>query len=145
MNSIDCGERHPCQTLGFLLNHLVTNDCIIRIDNDKAPKLFIIYQSFPLMQNLTMFGVNGQPTISFKGNTVKSRHFFKENELNRTKIVTLRIENIIFKGIGIVHLIMEGSDNVSFINCHFEKTVTGMDIIHIESRPDSLHRLSKFS
>ena len=90
------------------------------------------------MKNFTLFGINGQPTITFQG-TVKFKYLFEENELDGTKIVTLRIRNIIFKEIGIVHLINMGSNNISFLNCHFEKIVTGMDIIRIDSRPNILH------
>ena len=86
-----------------------------------------------------MLGINGQPTITFQG-TVTSRYLFVENELDGTKIITLRIKNISFEGVGIVKLINNiVSDNISFLSCHFEKTVTGMDIIRIDSHPNILY------
>ena len=142
MDSIDCGERYPCQTLGFVLNHRATNNCIIKIENNKGFRPFIVYQSFPLMQNLTMLGINGQPTITFQG-TVKSRYLFEENKLDGIKSITLRIKNISFEGLGSVQLINQ-SDNISFLNCHFEKIVTGMDVIRIDSHPNILYTGSAY-
>ena len=51
-------------------------------------------------------------------------------------IITLQIKNIIFKGLGIIHLINFSSDiHISFQNCYIANTVANRDIIRIENHP----------
>ena len=55
------------------------------------------------------------------------------------KFITLRVENIIFRGIGITRLFIEASVNITFKDCYFKNTVTSREIIRIESHPSKYY------
>ena len=139
MNGIDtsnCGHRIPCRTIGFALSrrHLA-NNCIIRIQNSTLSQPFIINSSFPILRNLTLEGIGGRPTISAQ-NPLQPLYVFQVSETQKVKIITIRVKNLIFSGIGIVHLInMTLSNSISIENCHFENISTDRDIIRIDNHP----------
>ena len=138
IDSIDCGKNTPCRTIGFVLTHRATNNDIIKIENDKFskhPEPFIIHSSFPILRNITLLGIHGRPTISTE-TLFHPTHLFEEKGLQKLKLITLQIRNLIFKDIGIANLINVTSDNnILFQNCYVENTVTGRNIIRIESDP----------
>ena len=134
-NGIDstyCGQNTPCQTMGFVLCHRASDNDIIRIENNKfleEDEPFIINRTFPFVKNLTLLGFNGRPTILAQTPV----YLFEETEMQRVKVVTMRIENIIFKGIGIVRLTKRYSTGkVIFRNCHFEDIVSDRTIIFVK-------------
>ena len=135
----DCGQSIPCRTLGFVLNHqAVSNDTII-IDNNNNSLPFIIHSCFPIMRNITLLGINGQPKISAQG-PMKLTYLFEDSKSYKIKLITLRVENLILEDIGIISLTNILSDNyVSFQNCFFQNIVTSHNIIRIQSHSYTLH------
>ena len=138
VDSSDCGQSIPCRTIGYFLNHRAADDYIIKLVNNKFSEPFTINRSFPLLNNITLLGINGRPIILAQG-PFRPSHLFAENELQKVKFITLRVENLIFRGIGIAQLIAKTSKNITFQNCHFENTITSREIIRIEGHPSKYY------
>ena len=144
VDSMKCGIIPSCHTLGFVLSHRALDNDIIYIEVNKFlkhAKPFMIYRSYPLMKNISLFGIN-RPTISaLAGNNVT--HLFREETVLDPKVVTLRVKDLTFQGIGILRLIrMSTNNNVSFENCRFENNVVGLELIRVDSDhlcPSSVH------
>ena len=137
-DSKNCGEKIPCRTIGFVLANRANNSDIIKIDNSQLSKPFIISKSFSIPKNITLQGTNGRPTISTESPS-QPVYLFEEKELQRVKLITLRIKNLSFRGVGIVRLSDMSSSNISFQNCHIENIDTTHDIIRIECHRSDLH------
>ena len=134
MDFANCGQSIRCRTIGFVLTHRTANNDIIKIENSNLNKPFTIYRSFPMLSNITLFGIYGQPVIKTEGPSQPTHLFEETGGLKRAKVITLRIKNLHFQGMGIIHVInMTSKSNISFENCHIEDTVTGRDIIRIET------------
>ena len=141
VDSINCSISPPCRSIGFVLSHRVMNNDVIKIREGQMgldSKQCIIHRSYPIMKNLTLLGDNGKPTISVNTSV---RYLFEGKDIHNSTLITLRIRNLTFRGIGIVRLakIYSGS-SIAFENCHFEKITTSREIIRIESFPYNLQR-----
>ena len=143
MDSSDCGERDPCRTIEFVFVHRAVKNDIIKIENDEfmsESQPFTIRRSFPVWDNITLMGINGRPTVLAQ-TPHQPTHLFEESEPLKTKLITLQIKDLIFKGIGVVRLIHTSSNNqISFQDCKFENIVTSREIIQIEGHQ---HKLNK--
>ena len=131
MDFANCGQSVPCQTIGFILTHRAANNDIIKIENSNLSKPFTIYRSFHILSNITLLGIHGKPVIKTDG-PFQPTHLFEETGLQKAKVITLRIKNLLFQRMGIVHVI-NTSSNISFENCLIENIVASRDIIRIEN------------
>ena len=115
----------------FLLIELLHD--VIKIKNNRLSKPFIIRRSFPIMKNITILGQNGRPIIAGQG-SMQPTHLFQASKVLKQKLITLRIENIIFREMGILRLTnVVSDDDISFENCYFKNTVTSQGIISVEN------------
>ena len=90
------------------------------------------------MKNITLQGIGGQLVIKAQ-DPMQLTHLFEWSELSKMRFITLRVKNIVFRGIGIARLIsMTPDNNIIFQGCHFENTVTSRDTILIESRHNNV-------
>ena len=100
----------------------------------------MVNTSFPLPENITLLGTDGRPIISAQG-PYQPTHLFEGRALQKVKFITMKVKNLIFRGIGILRLTKEVTDNnISFLNCYFKNIlVTSNGIIRIESHPHKPH------
>ena len=129
-DSQDCGITIPCRAIGFVLAHMAVSNSILKIESNNFSLPFTINKSFPIPLNFSLLGVNGRPVITADV-PFQSIYLFQETNVQRIKSIKLRIENVIFHGIGIARLINVFS-NISFQNCYFTNIITSQNIIRIE-------------
>ena len=131
-----CGQYAPCQTIGFVLSHRARDDDIIKIQGNRLsryPEPFIINKSYPLLKNITLLGLNGSPKISAKISASTSTFLFQAAYPQSVKDITLKVQNLIFQGIGILHLTnLYTESNILLKNCHFENITSDEDIICVD-------------
>ena len=100
---------------------------IIYVGNFGKP--YVINESIPLKQNVTLVGYKGTPTIRSLGSTVAAILFVYSYA--QPKVVSLSMTNLIFDGIGAVEQLSgqyRSQIQVRIYNCSFEnvrKTVIG--------------------
>ena len=138
-NFANCGQGIPCRTIGFVMTHRAASNDIIRIEGKKHDKPYIISRSFNMLRNITLLGIHGQPIIKVQ-DSLRVTHLFQVKELSMPQVITLRIENLIFRGIGIAQIInVNSKSNISFSDCHFKNIYTSGDIIRIKTRSSGVH------
>ena len=131
VDSVNCGQSVPCHSVGFALTSRAASNDIIKIMNNNLSEPFMINRSFPIPRNITIAGINGRPIIN-ASSPFQPKYLFEESELPKMKLITLRMENLYFRGIGIASLTNITSDNIiSFQNCYFENVVTTKDMINV--------------
>ena len=133
-DSNHCGhdQSNHCRTIGYVLTHRLADNDIIRIINNNISEPFTFNRSFPLLKNLSLVGVSGWPTILAQ---TPNTFLFEDSELPNSKLITIQIRNLTFKGSGIIHLTKSFlARNTYFKSCHFENVLTHGDMIRIENQ-----------
>ena len=100
-----CGEKTPCNTIGYTLVYRAKSNDIIKIDNQHSSeeRLFIINETYPFKLNLTLVGINGRPIISSDNSS--GQILFTKEKSSPISFVTLFVINIWFKGLALANFI----------------------------------------
>ena len=98
----DCGTDVPCRTISYTLWNRAKNNDVIEIYSSKAQQPFIVKAPLPLLENITLIGTNGQPSITGKGPFVERHLFSDEVKGSQSTEKHATLENICLINIGFV-------------------------------------------
>ena len=104
----NCGVKPPCRTILYTLSKQARSNDVIKLDNQNAmiSQPYVPGARVPLLENITLTGINGQPTIR-GGNSIFDNHLFDSEVITSSvsfRIITIHIKNIRFERIGIVRV-----------------------------------------
>ena len=92
-----------------------------------------------MLRNITLLGIHGRPIIKAE-RPCQPNYLFEERGLQKVKVFTLKIKDLIFRAMGVAHVANVTSNRtLLFQNCYFENTVASRDIIRIGNHSSELY------
>ena len=133
-----CSVNPPCHTILYTLSKQARSNDVIKLDNQNAmiSQPYFTGTRLPLLENITLIGVNGQPIVS-GGNSILHTHLF-DSEVETSSMnfrnITINIKNIRFEGTGIVRVKKKAATLIiKIVNCTVSQLMYSNNFSVIES------------
>ena len=145
-----CGVNPPCRTILYTLSKQARSNDVIKLDNQNAmiSQPYVPGARVPLLENITLTGINGQPTIRGR-NSIFDNYLF-DSEVQTSSVsfrsITINIKNIRFEKIGIVRVKKKAATlGIKIVSCTVSQLMYNNTLSVIESSTTRTNVLIKNS